>query len=408
MIHSTYYFVNLINNYIMNVLILTPDRVGSTLLQRYITVIMNNHTYDKPVVNLHELSNGLEVYWNDKFSRNMVRKPDTTDEGSGKKNWGYYQKLSEITDILSKTDHYKTSRLALYHLNSRNDDIKEQLNFYSYLNSNFYLISAKRKNLLEHGLSWCIYTHSKHLNVFSHRDKVKTFDHIIKSGGIHIDIDVFRRYINNYLKYEEWVDRHFDVNNYFYYERDMPNLEEYVSKLNIYPKNTTPKTFNDSFGMEWNTWNSCHYLLSDMSGMSNQVSNILELPNESKLFLTNKKQKYEKFETDYKTNSLLDIERRSKRTDLSLNDREHLRKNLPVYKSIHNDINDMRENGLLVSNIPIKLQTMMEKASMIKNYKEVFDWYNRWCIRENQEDRMIGFDQLKDNTLAELRMWYNQ
>ena len=50
----------------MNILILTPDRVGSTLLQRVITIHMNNMKHDKitsPVVNLHELTNGIENYY---------------------------------------------------------------------------------------------------------------------------------------------------------------------------------------------------------------------------------------------------------------------------------------------------------------------------------------------------------
>ena len=46
----------------MNVLVLTPDRGGSTLLQSYLTLIMNSHNYDKPVVNLHEITNGVELY----------------------------------------------------------------------------------------------------------------------------------------------------------------------------------------------------------------------------------------------------------------------------------------------------------------------------------------------------------
>ena len=43
----------------MNVLILTPDAVGSTLLQRTITIYMQFHEFDRPTINLHELTNGL-------------------------------------------------------------------------------------------------------------------------------------------------------------------------------------------------------------------------------------------------------------------------------------------------------------------------------------------------------------
>ena len=43
----------------MNVLILTPDRVGSTLLQRLITVYANINQTNNITVNLHELTNGI-------------------------------------------------------------------------------------------------------------------------------------------------------------------------------------------------------------------------------------------------------------------------------------------------------------------------------------------------------------
>ena len=65
----------------MNILILTPDSVGSTLLQRVLTIYMQFQQFDKPVINLHELSNGLTKYYSPEFNRELL----------GKKNdkWGY-------------------------------------------------------------------------------------------------------------------------------------------------------------------------------------------------------------------------------------------------------------------------------------------------------------------------------
>lgn len=74
----------------MNVLILTPDRVGSTLLQRLITIYMTAHEYNKPVINLHELTNGLMKYYSPTFNQRVLGKPN---DG---KPWGYYQSLNEI------------------------------------------------------------------------------------------------------------------------------------------------------------------------------------------------------------------------------------------------------------------------------------------------------------------------
>ena len=82
----------------MNVLILTPDAVGSTLLQRLITIYMQFHDFDRPVINLHELTNGLEKYYSPEFGREIVSK-------SRVKNWGYYQSLEDVVKILSDVDH---------------------------------------------------------------------------------------------------------------------------------------------------------------------------------------------------------------------------------------------------------------------------------------------------------------
>jgi hypothetical protein len=60
----------------MNVLILTPDAVGSTLLQRLITIYMQFHKYNKPVINLHELTNGLVKYYNADFAQEVLGKKD--------------------------------------------------------------------------------------------------------------------------------------------------------------------------------------------------------------------------------------------------------------------------------------------------------------------------------------------
>ena len=77
----------------MNVLILTPDAVGSTLLQRLITIYMQFYQFDQPVINLHELSNGLVKYYNTTFDQEVLGKK----EG----HWGYHQSLEQIVGLLN-------------------------------------------------------------------------------------------------------------------------------------------------------------------------------------------------------------------------------------------------------------------------------------------------------------------
>ena len=117
----------------MNVLILTPDAVGSTLLQRLTTVYMQFHQYDKPVINLHELTNGLSKYYSSDFNREVL--------GKKADKWGYHQSLQEVVELLESVDHYKTSRLAQYHIRRRNDSMADQIPFYNYINENFFVIA---------------------------------------------------------------------------------------------------------------------------------------------------------------------------------------------------------------------------------------------------------------------------
>ena len=150
----------------MNILILTPDRVGSTLLQRLVTVYAEINSGDA-TVNLHELTNGLARYDNEKYDIPMLGKKENS--------WGYHQSLKEIVELLKSVDHGITSRLAYYHIKKRKDTLKDQLSFYEYLNENFFIIAAKRHNLFEHALSWGITVESKRLNVYSFEEKYEIF-----------------------------------------------------------------------------------------------------------------------------------------------------------------------------------------------------------------------------------------
>jgi len=219
----------------MNVLVLTPDRVGSTLLQKVITLTMQMHEYDKPVINLHELTNGIERYTSKKYNQEVLGKLKNI-------HWGYYQSLKEIVQLLSGADHYKVSRVAQYHILNRQDSLKDQLSFYEYINKNFYLISARRKNLLEHALSWCIVSFTKSLNMYTHEKKISAFKELYKKK-ITIDQEVFRNYLDKYMMYLKWVDDHFMINSIFNYEQDMPNLETYINQLDIFPANSAPKSW---------------------------------------------------------------------------------------------------------------------------------------------------------------------
>lgn len=318
----------------MNVLILTPDRVGSTLLQRLTTIYMQINTFNRPVINLHELTNGLIKYYSPVFNAEVLGKPND-------KPWGYFQSLEEITTLLDSVQHYKTSRLAHYHIKNRRDSMSQQVPFYQYLNDNFFIIAAKRKNLFEHALSWGIFTHSKRLNVYNREEKIDVFADIYKNK-ITIDPDTLIKYLNQYVEYLSWVDDHFNTSAYFVYERDLPNIERFILDLPIF-NNSTRKTWEDAFSIGFRDWNQCRYLISDLSGLSNQ------LPDSSK------KLQIEYHSNVEKTYQLNPAQGPDIGNNLSLYDQQFLLDNSEKYLKANSAIQELVENKVLVTHVPIKL-----------------------------------------------------
>lgn len=370
----------------MNVLILTPDRVGSTLLQRLITVYMQSHKYDRPVINLHELTNGLMKYYSPVFNREVLGKPIG-------RPWGYYQKLDEVIEHLHSTDHYKTARLAHYHIVKRQDSIADQVPFYQYLNDNFFIISARRKNLLEHGLSWGINGHSKKLNVYSHQEKINTFADIYQNR-ITIDVNVLTNYLDKYVEYLQWSENHFDVSSHFEYETHLPKIEEYILGLDIFG-NQQKKSWNDTFGIEFQDWNRCHYLASDLSGIGAQ------LPGPENLKIA------------YDATDPLDavdlapvISKNEIINSLSHRDRQFLQQHAGKYIKSYQAIDELVEHKILVTGVPIKLQTMMEKRRLIRNFDQCVEAYNQWVAKTGVGEPYTD-TEIKKLSLDEIGTWHS-
>lgn len=372
----------------MNVLILTPDRVGSTLLQRLVTIYMNFHEFSRPVINLHELTNGLMRYYSPTFNCEVLGKP--TD-----RPWGYYQSLSEITDLLHSTDHFKTSRLAHYHILRRGDSMADQVPFYQYLNDNFFIVCARRQNLLEHALSWCIYTHSKKLNVYNHQEKIDTFAAIYQNR-ITVDIHSVIKYLEDYKRYLSWVDNHFSVASYFDYEKHLPNIEQYIMGLDIFGSQPK-KNWSDTFGIEFSDWNRCHYLASDLSGIGAQLPSPASVP---------------RIEFDH-TDQLDSVELAPVTTktaivsSLSDSDRQFLSQHVPGYVKTYQAIDQLVENKVLVTGVPIKLQTMMEKKLLIKNFDQCVSVYNQWA-QHNELGQIYSEQHIQQQAQLELSQWHAQ
>lgn len=331
----------------MNVLILTPDRVGSTLLQRLITIYATiNDNYNPLTINLHELTNGLVSYHHSTFNQMVLGKKEN--------GWGYHQNLQTIAGMLDSCNHDVVSRLAHYHIKTRRDNINDQLAFYKYLNENFYIIAARRKNLFEHVLSWGIAVESKKLNVYSFDEKYKTFKDI-EQNPVTIQPETIEKYLTQYQEYMQWVDDHFQVNSYFEYERDLPSIEQYVLNLRVFQHKPMLLKWIDRWDISWHDWNRMHYLLS-----------------------------LESFDHRF-----------------SQEETEFISSNIELYTKCRVDIQDLQDLGILVSGVPIKLHTLHQKSQLIANSSECLGFYNSW-VQENPSVYALPYDAEKLNVAARI------
>jgi hypothetical protein len=336
----------------MNVLILTPDRVGSTLLQRLITIYANiNENYDPLTINLHELTNGLVSYDNPVFKRTVLGKKEN--------GWGYHQSLQTITGMIDGCGHDIVSRLAHYHIKARRDSARDQQSFYKYLNENFYIIAARRKNLFEHAMSWCIAVESKKLNVYSFDEKYNTYSDILKNP-VTVQQEMISKYLTQYRDYMEWVDNHFQVNSYFEYERDLPAIEQYILGLRVFNSQPRPLNWQDRWEISWSDWNRMHYLLS-LVPFDHAFS------AEEKQFMTS---------------------------------------NIDLYTRCRVDIQDLQDQGVLVSGVPIKLHTLHQKTQLIANSAECLSYYNSWA-HSNSVDYALPYtpDEMTRTAQLEHQTW---
>jgi hypothetical protein len=418
----------------MNVLILTPDAVGSTLLQRLITIYMQFHNYDRPVINLHELTNGLVKYYNQNFDQEVLGKKD----GS----WGYHQSLEQVVQLLSSVDHYKTSRLAHYHIRRRRDTLADQISFYQYLNDNFYIISCRRHNIFEHALSWCLSKVTKKLNVYNDGEKINSFFELYRDG-IDLDPNSLLQTLNAYRDYVLWVNDHFNVANYFYYEEHVPSIEKYILNLPIFGQQTQKLTWHDRFGMDFDQWNLCHYLGSDLGTLAlsqpdkfaqlSDQTRVSRISNDANLLLSGyqrvadpswptvstieeyqalpehiRKEVEERHGVKFSTGGELVSRVELPKPLIELLPEQHqnyLNHHRQNYKQSMDNIGDMVNQGVIVSAPPIKKQTFAEKKHIIKNYQHLLQVYNQWIEKNPDMGHALDENTLDQFAAIETARW---
>jgi hypothetical protein len=375
---------------------------------------MQFHNFDRPVINLHELTNGLAKYYSPEFNRELVSK-------HALKSWGYHQSLQQVVEMLSSVDHYKTSRLAHYHLVRRGDSVAEQIPFYNYLNENFFVIACRRENVFEHAMSMTLNTVTKKLNVYDVYEKIDTFYDIYKSG-INLDATVFERQLTAYKNYITWSEQYFNIGAYFHYEKDVPRLEQYILGLPVFSAQPNQITWDQNFGLSFNTWNQMHYIRSDPSALSLPPAQAKE-----KLLLSvpdpvNDYQQHSRPEMPavYSVADLAALPPDVVNTWTSdvidrtgiihLLDSENQQKLVPYqsgYALARTTIDQMVKLGIIISGPPIKKQTLNDKHKMIKNFDDLVKVYNCWVDKNPGFGSTIDSQTIQTQISSESDFWYS-
>ena len=70
-----------------------------------------------------------------------------------------------------------------------------------------------------------------------------------------------------------------------------------------------------------------------------------------------------------------------------------LSKNIDAYKNTQAQVEKLREDGIMVTGIPIKLQSLREKQMVVKNFDQCVSWYNQW-VEQNRYGKIYTADQL--------------
>jgi hypothetical protein len=223
----------------MNYLVLTPDGVGSTLLQRALTVYLNSS--DLEYYNTHELLNGIELN-----SVNAVVKNFKLD---------YSQDLDTIKSVLESGKKHIVSRIADYHQYNRLEEKQEDyFSFYTFCNQYFNKILYCVRDPYEYALSWAIRKETKILNVY-------TLDTRIEHHGVdkkyNIDLDYFEFKLQQYQQYYYWAMDSFPAASPVEYNSLNYNIDQQL-------RNITQSNFNiiDKFGVSLNEYSKIFYKMS--------------------------------------------------------------------------------------------------------------------------------------------------
>ncbi len=219
-------------------LILTPDGVGSTYLQRALTVYLHSAGLD--YWNTHELLNGLGLQ-----EDNLCKKWDIQ----------YSQTLQEVCALLGSTKNNLVSRIAQYHITCRLETNKENYQqLYDACNNKFDKIFYCVRDPFEYALSWSIRRNTDLANVYSIKERINVHSEETKQI---LDLAYFNRKLQEYSAYEYWAEDNYNITravNYDDIHRDVDSMMKELTGLD--------HNVEDRFGISLQEYSTVRYMTS--------------------------------------------------------------------------------------------------------------------------------------------------
>ena len=222
-----------------NYLILTPDGVGSTYLQRALTVYL--HSAELDYWNTHELLNGLAQY-----NGNLYKNFDL----------GYTQSLSKICELLQSTSNSLVSRIAQYHVINRLDEKGKEnyQQFYDACNKKFDKIFYCTRDPFEYALSWSIRNNTKTLNVYDIKERISVHGEDVKQI---LDLEYFNQKLEQYSAYEYWAEDNFNITRAVDYDDNHRDVDSMMKELTGLDHDV-----EDRFGVSLQDYSTVRYMTS--------------------------------------------------------------------------------------------------------------------------------------------------
>jgi hypothetical protein len=234
------------------------------------------------------------------------------------------------------------------------------------------------------------------------------------------------------------------VASYFYYDQHLQNIESYILNLPVFAGQPQLISWREQYGMDFDTWNRCHYLQADIGSIAlDHSDSFLKIADSASKLTRPEIEFLEQYQAiadkswptldridDYQhlpqhirqeaeqqfnmtfpvtdpsvTQNKVTILQQSFESYLPQAHTEFLNHHTKQYQSTNNAIAEMVRQKTIISAPPIKKQTLAEKKYIVKNFEQCLSIYNQWIAMNPSIGNPVDLDVMDSFADAERRQW---